>query len=190
MLKDRLFITSLSLILLLMQPITIYGATLDSLELYAGVERVLRGIEIEPSNRWEIELNDEEYEILAQIVMQECGNQEDEGQQAVVEVILNRIYSEEFPDTLLEVLSQPNQFNSYGAHTKCTPTQQVYDNIDLVLSGETDILPYKTMYFATNAHKGLDVEIIIGDHVFSNQKNYKLKKEKEKKNDTKNFSIN
>lgn len=132
--------------------------------------------EKEQTNRWNIKLTDEEYELLAYITMREAGDQCDKGQQAVVECIFNRMYSVEFPDTLLGVVSQKTngvyQFSSYPTRTKFEPTDRVYANIDLVLNGETKILPFKTLYFSTQGQKGMEVQTVIQDHVFNNQPNY------------------
>ena len=59
-----------------------------------------------PQNRWGIQLDEIEQDMIARITMLEAGAEPDRGQQAVVEVILNRMYSDQFPDTVYEVLSQ------------------------------------------------------------------------------------
>ena len=53
-----------------------------------------------------------EYEekLLAAIIFCEAGNQSYEGQVAVGAVVMNRINSEKFPDTMEEVIYQPGQF--------------------------------------------------------------------------------
>ena len=102
--------------------------------------------------------------------MLESGNQSDKGQQAVVEVIFNRIYSDEWPDTLYDVLSQKRQFSTWKNRNskRAIPTEQVKRNIELVLSGKTDILPMDTVYFSRGGENSR-VERIIGDHVFCNR---------------------
>lgn len=121
-------------------------------------------------NRWDITLNESEKDLLSRIVMLESGNQSDEGQQAVVEVILNRIYSEEWPNTLYDVLSQKNQFSTWKNRNskRAIPTDQVKRNIELVLNGGTDILPMDTVYFSRGGENS-KVETVIGDHVFCNR---------------------
>lgn len=121
-------------------------------------------------NRWGIELTDEEINLLARIVMLEAGNEPDWGKEAVVEVIFNRIYHEDFPNTLEGVLSEDGQFKVWKNRNikAATPTDSVYECIDNVLSGRTDILPYETVYFGRSAENDKK-ETVIGNHVFCNQ---------------------
>ena len=65
-------------------------------------------------NRWNITLTQEEIDLLAKIVWLESQGEPTEGQEAVVEVVFNRMASEKYPDTLYDVLSQgnPTQFCS------------------------------------------------------------------------------
>lgn len=56
------------------------------------------------------ELNEEEKIMICQITFREAGNQPVEGKRAVIEVILNRVNSEYWPDTVEDVLSQNRQF--------------------------------------------------------------------------------
>lgn len=130
-------------------------------------------IKKEIGNRWEIILDQEEKELLARIIMLEAGGESDLGQQAVVEVILNRIHSPLFPDTVHEVLSQEGngivQFTSWKNRNlnAAEPTQQVIDSINAVLEGKTNILPYETLYFSVEG-ENYKVETVIGNHVFCN----------------------
>ena len=52
-----------------------------------------------------------ELELLAQLVHAEAGNQPMEGKYLVAEVVLNRVESDEFPDTISEVIFQDGQFS-------------------------------------------------------------------------------
>ena len=114
------------------------------------------------SNRWNISLTDEEIDLLAKIVWLEANGEPVEGQEAVVEVIFNRMTSELYPDTLYDVLSQnkPVQFASWKRRDKAQPTEKEYDSIYNVLNGNTDLLRNDTMNFSTypmTSH--LDVKI-------------------------------
>ena len=52
-----------------------------------------------------------EMEVLAQLVEAEAGNQSFEGKCLVVDVILNRVESPAFPDSISEVIFQEGQFS-------------------------------------------------------------------------------
>lgn len=53
-----------------------------------------------------ITMTDEEYEELAKIIWLEARNQCFQGQQAVAEVVFNRVINERFPDTVGQVLHE------------------------------------------------------------------------------------
>lgn len=55
-----------------------------------------------------------EMEWIAQLVEAEAGNQDLTGKRYVVDVVLNRVDSEDFPDTVEEVIFQDNQFSVIG----------------------------------------------------------------------------
>ncbi len=55
----------------------------------------------------------DEYRV-AKMAMAEAEGEDIEGKALVILVILNRVESEEFPNSIIEVLSQKNAFTSYG----------------------------------------------------------------------------
>jgi len=117
----------------------------------------------------EVEISDSELDELAAVVWLEAGNQSVEGQQAVVEVILNRVISPDFPDTVHDVLHQGEgekvrQFSTIGKLDTAQPTQAQYDAIEAALYG-TPILDADVLYFSRTAENDR-VACIIGDHVF------------------------
>ena len=122
------------------------------------------------SNRWGITLTEDEIELLARIVMLEAGGESDWGKDAVVEVIFNRMYDEDYPDTLEGVLSESGQFTTWKNRNSkaATPTEEVYDSIYYVLNGYTDIFPFETVYFGRSAQND-NVQLVIENHVFCNK---------------------
>lgn len=120
-------------------------------------------------NRWGLELTEDEYELVARIGMLECGGEPDRGQQAVFEVIFNRVYHDKYPNTVTEVLSQKGQFTTWKNRNikRANPSDKIYRNLDAVLAGETNILPYETVYFSMGA-QNKRVQDRIGCHVFCN----------------------
>lgn len=132
------------------------------------VTTVTAGYEEEKvSNRWGIELTEDEIDLLAKIVWVEARGESEEGQRAVVEVIFNRMVSDLFPDTLYDVLSQkkPTQFSSWKHREKAKPTEKEYNSIYEVLNGNSNILREDTLYFATKKLK-TKLDVKIGDHYF------------------------
>ena len=100
-------------------------------------------------NRWNIYLTREEIDLLAKIVWVESCGEPVEGQEAVVEVIFNRMAALEYPNTLYEVLSQDMQFSSWRLRDTARPTEKEYQSIYAVLYGQTNILRNDTVYFST-----------------------------------------
>lgn len=142
----------------------LYSLTTDSEEKIPSGEmpaRVARyfGIEMSSYELWE----------LACVTFLESGNQSAEGQQAVVEVIFNRVISPDFPDTVHGVIHDDGgigvvQFSTAAHIDTAEPTQEQYDAIYAALFEES-ILPTDVVYFSRSGENDR-VWGKIGDHVF------------------------
>lgn len=117
-------------------------------------------------NRWNITLTADEITLLEKIVWREAGNQSLVGQEAVAEVVLNRMASKDFPNTLYEVLSQKGQFVSWAVRNVGTPTESVKKAVKEVLDGNTYILSSNYLYFSRGGHTNHSGMVKIGDHQF------------------------
>jgi spore germination cell wall hydrolase CwlJ-like protein len=75
--------------------------------------------------------------LLEKIVTAEAKGESLEGQIAVAEVILNRVESSEFPNTLEGVIYQKNQFSPVinGSINHIEPTEQVKQAVSIALQG-------------------------------------------------------
>lgn len=62
-----------------------------------------------------VEYSDSTLKLLASIIFCEAGNQLYEGQVAVGAVVMNRVRSDDFPDTVREVIYQKGQFTPAGS---------------------------------------------------------------------------
>lgn len=116
-----------------------------------------------------IEMTAAERDELAAVVFLEAGNQSAEGQQAVVEVVLNRVNHSAFPDSVHDVLHEGEgtncpQFSTVGWISTAEPTQAQYDAIDAALYGES-ILPADVVFFSRDGENDR-IWGTIGDHVF------------------------
>lgn len=113
-----------------------------------------------------VEMSGEETELLARIIWLEARGESEQGQQAVAEVVLNRVLSNQFPDTVYEVLSQgnPTQFTTWAYRDSAKPTETQYDMIHNALYGET-VLDEDVVFFATRA-ENKNVWGTIGGHTF------------------------
>lgn len=91
----------------------------------------------------ENDLDSEEFcdslEILATCVEAEAGNQDIKGKRLVADVILNRVESPRFPDTIEGVISQKYQFTTFwnGSMDAITePSEETFQAVNMELCGE------------------------------------------------------
>lgn len=104
-------------------------------------------------------------EILARLVRLEAEDQSLEGQMAVVEVVFNRMLSDEFPDTLEEVIYQKNQFSPAKFIESTTALQKSYDAVDAVFKETETIVDVGVVFFSTKPYND-HLYAKIGDHYF------------------------
>ena len=123
--------------------------------------------EPEPASRYPA-ITEDEREMIACLVWQESRGESFDGQQAVAEVVLNRVLSPGFPDTVEKVIYQNNpcvQFTPAYLIAQTTPTGTQYDAVDSALSGPW-VLDADYLYFSTGAVTQRDIKQ-IGAHYFS-----------------------
>ncbi len=111
-------------------------------------------------------ITENEREMLAKATYLEAGNQSITGQRAVVEVILNRVMNDEFPDTIEEVLYQPGQFTTAPQLASVTPGEEQYRAVDLTLETSAPILEPYVLFFATGLPDWQTKYEKIGAHYF------------------------
>lgn len=97
-------------------------------------------------------LTEDEKHLIYQIDFAEAGNQTMDGQRAVIEVILNRVLSDEFPNTVKGVLSQSGQFSTWRLRNSVTHNEQQEEALRLVYT-EAPVL--NTNYIMFSVGKNL-----------------------------------
>lgn len=127
-------------------------------------------VEPEPENRYaELHFSDEDVYILACLVYHEARGESFEGQVAVVEVVLNRMLSEYFPDTVEEVVFQKYgdvwQFSPAPYLYSAEPDKEQYLAVHTAIEEREHILSEDTVYFSTAPYNE-SVDMIIGNHYF------------------------
>lgn len=106
--------------------------------------------------------------LLANIIYCEAGNQSFEGQLAVGAVVINRVESSVFPDTIVGVIYQNNQFSPVKsgrlalALANDSATETCYQAADAAMAGQSNV--GNCLFFRTQI-PGLN-GIFLGDHVF------------------------
>lgn len=115
----------------------------------------------------DIELNWEEKTLLARMVWVEAQGESAEGQQAVAEVVLNRMMADNFPNTLKGVVYAEGQFRSTPLLEDAQPTQAQYEAVERALEGPY-VLDEDVVFFATYPVNE-NVWGQIGGHIFCHQ---------------------
>lgn len=82
----------------------------------------------------------EESYLLAKIAMAEAENQDIEGKALVICVVLNRVWSDSFPDNIHDVIYQPRQFSpvSDGRFDIVEPDEECWKALDMVMADGWD----------------------------------------------------
>lgn len=112
----------------------------------------------------EIELTFAERQLLARVIWVEARGESEKGQQAVAEVVFNRMVSDNFADNLRDVIYGEGQFRSVKFLDDAQPGQAQYQAIDRALYGPY-VLPMDVTYFATYATNN-KIWGTIGGHIF------------------------
>lgn len=107
--------------------------------------------------------------LLACVVWAEAGNQDLRGKELVVDVVLNRVDDDSFPDTIREVIFQKGQFSTVtdGALEKAywNMTDDCYNAVRNELCGRND---YEALFFCSLGYNYYGEPMYkYGDHYFS-----------------------
>lgn len=102
------------------------------------------------------DLSDADYEALLRIVQAEAGCEDEKGKMLVAGVVLNRVESSRFPDTVREVVFQNEngvyQFSpvANGSYDKAVVSEETRAAVDKVLAGED--VTQGALYFAARKY--------------------------------------
>lgn len=103
--------------------------------------------------------------LLAALIYCEAGNQSYEGMVAVGAVVMNRVYSSSFPNSISEVIYQSGQFTPASSGSLASALangvpSSCYEAASAAISGENPV--GSALYFNTGSGSGIQ----IGDHQF------------------------
>lgn len=136
------------------------------------LEEEIRLSKLAAQSQWrdisEVEFAEGDRYLLANLIYCEAGNQPYEGQIAVGAVVINRVLSSVYPDTVVGVIYQNKQFSPVAsgrlalALAEDRATDACYRAADAAMSGQTNV--GTCVYFRTPI-EGLS-GIQIGGHIF------------------------
>ncbi len=121
-----------------------------------------------------VNISEAEIDLLARIVRAEAQSEPFEGKVAVASVVLNRVESPKFPDTIKEVIFQPGQFQpvSNGEINKPADKESrraVFAALSDMRKIAKDSLFFYNPDIATNRWlDSRETTVVIGQHVFKN----------------------
>ncbi len=109
----------------------------------------------------------EDIELIALVTMAEAEGECEEGKRLVIDTILNRVDSEHWPDTVSEVIWQPDQFTSMwnGRVDRCYVSEDICRLVieELYLRANTDVV-----FFSAGAYSEYGKPMFqVGNHYFS-----------------------
>ena len=111
-----------------------------------------------------LKLTDEETTLLARLIYVEARGECEDGQQAIAEVVLNRITSGLFGNSLTNLINDESQFVPRKLLKEAKPGQAQYEAIDRALYGPY-VLPKEVMFYG-RVRTTDSVWGNIGDHIF------------------------
>ena len=115
----------------------------------------------------DLSLSDADVEMLAKLVYAEADGEPFEGQQAVAEVILNRVAASNFPSTVSGVIQAPDQFRAASQLYRAKPTHVQYEAVRRAWKGPY-VLDKDVVFFSTGP-VNKNVWGTIGNHTFCHQ---------------------
>lgn len=97
---------------------------------------------------WSYSVSDKELHLLQKIVMAEAEGEPYEGKVAVANVVLNRLRSANFPDTIYKVIYQKSQFSpvANGRLKRVVPNEDSIKAVNAALNGKKEVAD-DTYYF-------------------------------------------
>ena len=154
-------------------------------------QRVVVCSELQRESKYQLEQAD--LEVLLRIVEAEAGCEDEDGKLLVANVILNRLNSEKFPDSITEIVFQRengvSQFSPIadGSYYKVSVSEETVEAVGRALAGED--ISRGALYFAARKYadsesmRWVDEKLTLlfrhGGHEFFSDKKSNTEKQKE-----------
>ena len=141
--------------------------TLDEIKTEEAARKAAEEKERRTSNLGAIAASNDELLLLAALIQAEAGNQPYEGQVAVGAVVMNRVRSGAYPNSIAAVISAPGQFTpaatgKVAAIQAAGPRSICIQAAQAALNGETTVGTLTHFRRSNGSING----IVIGNHVF------------------------
>lgn len=115
----------------------------------------------------EVTMSQEDIELIALVTMAEAEGECEEGKRLVIDTILNRVDHERFPNTVSDVIYQPNQFTSMhnGRVDRCYVDNDICKLVREELNSRTNT---DVIFFHAGKYSNYGTPLIqVENHYFS-----------------------
>lgn len=167
--KKILYLLSICALIVSLFPVTtrqMYGIShkdMNMRQVYGAVNNLT--VQILEEN--ECTLSENDIYLIALVTMAEAEGECEEGKRLVIDTILNRVDSVYFPDTVYDVVYQPNQFTSMsnGRCSRVTVTNEV---CELVKEEARNRMNSEVIFFNAYHYSAYGTKMFqLGNHYFS-----------------------
>lgn len=115
----------------------------------------------------EVTMSQEDIELIALVTMAEAEGECEEGKRLVIDTVLNRVDHERFPNTVADVIYQPNQFTSMhnGRVDRCYVDEYICQLVREELNSRTNT---EVIFFHAGKYSNYGSPLFsVGNHYFS-----------------------
>lgn len=127
------------------------------------VEESEKEIAKESANRW----SPEDYETMAHLIYAEGGGQGKTCMLYIGSVLLNRVESDRFPDTLKECINQPGQYSVKNWYMDREPSEEAYFVAEYLLTEGSELPDFVLYQHYRRPVAGTTIYAEINGEVFS-----------------------
>lgn len=121
----------------------------------------------ETTNSYEtISISEDDINLLAALVFCEARGESEDGQKAVVEIVLNRVLDSDFKNTVYDVIYEKKQFSTASKLKGTTPNEENYEAVRYVVENGPTIFSTDYVYFSVGKSNGRNFTK-LGNHWFS-----------------------
>lgn len=113
-----------------------------------------------------IELTNDDISLIQRVTSAEAKGESIECQTAIATVILNRLASPDYPDTVAGVVYQPNQFAIEPADKVPTNTKMAVLCAITLYNSKSMIVPHTTYYFRAGKYHNFGVPLFKIDNTY------------------------
>lgn len=114
-----------------------------------------------------MEISSDDIDLIALVTMAEAEGESEDGKRLVIDTILNRVEHAHYPDTVSEVVYQPNQFTSMwnGRVERCSITDEIRELVEEELQERKD---HEVIFFTAGEYGRYGTPMFqVGNHYFS-----------------------